>query len=194
MGQSTLNQAFEASRGFALSFRRDGEGELRRRYPFLDDALNRLLNPRIRRALRRHPFELARPNAFFLNALVVPATASVGRHVDATLQAPSGVPNLLPEWVSVIHLRAPRAGGELELLRGHQMVALLEPREGRVLHFRGDLLHGVRPVSAQAPVPRLSLVCESYRVPRASLSRLPRIRTHSRAGFHALVDQGLATS
>ncbi len=194
MGSSTLNQAFEASRGFALSFRRDGLGELRRRYPFLASAVERLTASRARRALRTHPFELGKPNAFYLNALLVPPGASVGRHVDATLRAPSEVPGLLPEWVSVLHLRAPESGGELELFRGDRLLAVLEARQGRVLHFRGELLHGVRAVDPGTDCARLSLVCENYCVPRAGLRRLDRIRTHSNAGFHSLVDQGLATS
>ncbi|MEM6733118.1 MAG: 2OG-Fe(II) oxygenase, partial [Myxococcota bacterium] len=107
--------------------------------------------------------------------------------VDATLRESSGVEGLLPQWVSVLHLRAPSHGGQLELWRGDQCLASLEPRPGRILHFRGELIHGVREVATDSSRSRLSLVCEQYWISHQALNRIPRYRTHSKAGFHALV-------
>ncbi|MEM6733453.1 MAG: hypothetical protein AAF658_17980 [Myxococcota bacterium] len=109
LGSSTLTGGFDASRGFAWSLRRDGLPELTARFPFLRPALDRFFRPMIRWHLRRHSLArpLKRPNAFYLNVLEVPAGAGVSHHVDATLRESSGVEGLLPQWVSVLHLRTP---------------------------------------------------------------------------------------
>lgn len=194
VGKSTLVGGFHESRGFAFTFTRAGEPALRARAPFLAPYLDRALDERRRRALlpllRRRRATLAPCNAFYLNLLIVPQGGRVGRHVDATLRAPAGVPGLVPAAVSVVYLIAPRArGGRLLLDDEGRPRAAIKPRAGALVVFDGRLAHQVEPFSGGPPGSvRASLVCEQYVVPDAALARLPALRLHSKAGFDAYLD------
>ena len=88
--------------------------------------------------LRKVPVRL--PNAWYLNVLLVGEGGNVGPHTDATLAGPAGVPGATPQVVSVLYLRVPDCrGGELVLAREGRIKGVVQPSEGALLHFRGDL-------------------------------------------------------
>ncbi len=189
---------FRASRGFAFIFTHEGRAPLEARFPFLSCYLARVLDPGSARGLLpwRERLLGARkervlPNAFYLNLLLLDAGTAVGRHIDATLQEPSGVPDATPRHVSVLYLQVPERakGGELCLLRDNVPVGKVRPREGMLVHFRGDLQHEVRPFTGGPEgARRASLVCEQYAFPPEALARIPSFRIQSKAGFAAYLD------
>ncbi|MEO1171056.1 MAG: 2OG-Fe(II) oxygenase [Myxococcota bacterium] len=184
---SPLRGTFSASRGFAFTLKSSGLATLRAKHPTLNRFLDRALDRRVRSQLRRGGWRPRVANAWYLNVLLVPPGASVGTHVDVTLRDASGVPDAAPELVSVAHL-IQSEGGALRLARGDRPVARLEPRAGRMLHFRGELVHAVDAVTGSEA--RLSLVMEHYRFDRSALARLPEFETHSRTDFGALLVNG----
>ncbi|MFL5318462.1 MAG: 2OG-Fe(II) oxygenase [Myxococcaceae bacterium] len=194
LDRSPLYGTFRATRGFAAIFRRDGVETLKSRLPELtpfidcvlsDDEANRLVPWLSRPFLRAPP-----TNAYYLNVLAVPPGAEVARHVDATLRTPSGDPTAIPTRVSVLYLVVPKAmrGGELRLHEGSRKVADVRPREGTLVHFRGDLAHEVLPFTSDDPSAlRLSVVCEQYALSEGALERLDPFRLQSKAPFDAYV-------
>ncbi|MBU8897096.1 2OG-Fe(II) oxygenase [Corallococcus sp. H22C18031201] len=198
VARSPLMGTFRASRGFAFIFTHEGRAALEQRFPFLGPYLSRVLDPQSARGL--WPWRerwwgarpgRPRPNAYYLNLLLLDAGTEVGRHIDATLQEPSGVPGATPEHVSVLYLQVPEKarGGALHLLRDDRTVGEVKPRPGMLVHFRGDLQHEVRPFTGGTPgEQRASLVCEQYTFPPEALARLPALRIQSKAGFAAYLD------
>lgn len=195
VGRSTLAGSFRHSRGFALTFTRDGVAALEQRFPELAPFLARVLEDETalasfgQRVLRRAPHP--RPNAFYVNVLLIGDGGEVGRHTDATLRGPSGDERVLPVRVSVLYLRTPPSmrGGALSLYRGSRRVGVIHPREGALLHFRGDLLHEVgRTEGLGVEAVRASLVCEQYALEPEALARVPSLQVQSRAGFAAYLD------
>lgn len=198
VARSPLMGTFQASRGFAFIFTHEGRATLEARFPFLVPYLARVLDPasatgllpwhqRLWGSRRERPV----PNAFYLNLLLLDAGRGVGRHIDATLQEPSGVPDATPRHVSVLYLQVPERarGGELRLLQQDSLVGEIRPREGLLVHFRGDLQHEVRPFTgSQGGASRVSLVCEQYVFPPEALARIPAFRIQSKAGFAAYLD------
>ena len=186
LAQSPLKGGFQASRGLAFTFTHDGIPELTRRFPELDAFLSW--------ALSRQPtflpfplnwlFPRRAPNAFYLNLLLLGPEGAVSKHVDGTLRQVSGLPALLPEFVSVLYLQTPPedGGGELVLSSGNKEVARIKPQTGMGVHFRGDLLHEVTVLRHSL---RVSLVCEQYAVPDEALKRIPSLLLHSKAPFSA---------
>ncbi len=191
VGRSTLAGPFQASRGFAVIFTAAGVARLSERFPALGPYLAQVLGAPAVRALT--PFWRRRlpriPNAWYLNVLLVAQGGSVGRHVDATLRTPAGVPDAVPEVVSVLYLQVPAAaGGALTLHAPGWPVAVVRPRENALLHFRGDLAHAVLPFDGAPGQLRASLVIEQYHLPDDALARLPECQVESRAGFAAFLD------
>jgi hypothetical protein len=190
VGSSPLLGTFAASRGFALTFTSEGREELVERFGFLSPFVERALHPRAYRGLWGmrervvHALADMRPNAFFLNLLLVPPGTGVGPHVDATLQPRIRV-DTTPRVVSVLYLQVPSGGegGRLVLRRGGAVVGEIQPREGLFVHFRGDLTHEVTPLAGDAGDIRASLVCEQYCVAEALLERLPRFAVKSQGRF-----------
>ncbi len=199
VGRSQLMGTFQGSRGFAFIFTEAGRATLEARFPFLREYLALAMEPASWRGLlpwRERLFgprpERRRPNAFYLNLLLVEPGKSVGRHIDATLQGPSGVEGAVPEHVSVLYLAVPRGanGGELVMTRGQEWLGVVRPREGMLVHFRGDLMHEVRPFTgALEGALRASLVCEQYAFEPEALARLPEFRIQSKAGFTAYLEE-----
>lgn len=188
IGPSPLRGTFEASRGFAITFKDTERGALCKRFSCLDAYLARVLAPGLRFKLGALPGMRGpqRPNLFYLNILVVPPGAAIEPHVDVTLRERTGIPTLVPQWVSVAYLRVPNTGGgALVLADGPRYLARLEPRLGRVLHFAGHLRHGVERVEPGAGESRISLVCECYRVPKDVLATFGSYEVRSFAGFGA---------
>ncbi len=195
---SPLTGSFQASRGFAFSFTEEGRATLLSRFPFLSDYLALVTDPATTRGLlpwRERLFgpsqERRRPNAFYLNLLLLQEGKSVGRHIDATLQEPSGVKGAVPEHVSVLYLEVPAKarGGELHLLRKDVSLGKVRPRPGLLVQFRGDLQHEVQPFTGGPEgAVRASLVCEQYAFAPEALARLPAFQIQSKAGFAAYLD------
>jgi len=198
VARSPLMGTFQASKGFAFIFTEEGKATLLERFPFLADYLSLVMEPATTRALlpwRERLFgprkERLRPNAFYLNLLLLEAGKGVGRHIDATLQDPSGVRGAVPEYVSVLYLTVPSdvQGGGLHLLREDQTVGTIRPRPGLLVQFRGDLQHEVQPFTGgEAGAVRASLVCEQYAFEPEALARIPTFRIQSKAGFAAYLD------
>lgn len=192
VGPTTLNGPFASSRGFAVTFQEAGVPEVLARWPVLGPHFRALRGrPAVRALTPWFQRTEALPNAWYLNLLLVGEGGAVGRHVDATLRIPSGVDDLLPLVVSVLYLAVPPAerGGRLRILDRDEVLGVVEPREGRAVHFRGDVPHDVEPLVG-LPEGRLraSLVLEQYHVPPEGLARLPVFELDSRAGFGALLD------
>lgn len=198
VARSPLMGTFQASRGFAFIFTEAGRATLEERFPFLTDYLALVTDPATTRGLlpwRERLFgprpERPRPNAFYVNLLLLEAGKSVGRHIDATLQEPSGVQGAVPEHVSVLYLRVPEGarGGALHLLRDDRPIGQVRPRPGMLVQFRGDLQHEVQPFTGGPEgALRASLVCEQYAFGPEALARLPTFRIQSKAGFAAYLD------
>lgn len=198
VARSPLMGTFRGSRGFAFIFTESGRSTLEQRFPFLGDYLARVMDPEGVRGLlpwRERLFgprvERRRPNAFYLNLLLLEAGQGVGRHIDATLQGPSGVPDAVPEHVSVLYLHVPEGmkGGALRLAHDNQPVGEVRPRPGLLVHFQGHLQHEVEPFTGGPEgTQRASLVCEQYAFPPEVLARLPELRVQSKAGFAAYLD------
>ncbi|WP_224246100.1 2OG-Fe(II) oxygenase [Hyalangium gracile] len=198
VARSPLMGTFQASKGFAFIFTEAGQATLLERFPFLSAYLSLVQNPATTRGLlpwRERLFgarkDRLRPNAFYLNLLLLEAGKSVGRHIDATLQDPSGVPGAVPEHVSVLYLEVPTGaqGGALHLLREDQSVGKVHPRRGLLVQFRGDLQHEVQPFTGGPEgALRASLVCEQYAFGPEALARIPAFRIQSKAGFAAYLD------
>jgi len=198
VASSPLMGTFQASKGFAFIFTEAGRATLLERFPFVADYLSLVMEPATTRGLlpwRERLFgprkERLQPNAFYVNLLLLEAGKGVGRHIDATLQEPSGVPGAVPEHVSVLYLTVPSGaqGGALHLLRGDQPVGRVRPRPGLLVQFRGELQHEVQPFTGGAEgAVRASLVCEQYAFGPEALARLPAFRIQSKAGFAAYLD------
>lgn len=197
VGASTLAGSFQASRGFGVVFTLAGVEALCARFPFLVPFWEIARAPAPERQLLPLPQRWwhtpAAPNAFFLNLLSLGPGAEVGRHVDATLAKPSGVRDATPEVVSVLYLSVPKGsrGGRLILdeERSARDVGALVPREGTLIHFRGDLAHRVEAFSAPGSgALRASLVLEQYHLPEDAIARLPAFQVQSRAGFSAYLE------
>lgn len=190
IGQSQLVGAFEATRGFGLACHRSALSEALARVPWLapfvalaldDERRHRLLRPSLFDRVGASVF--GDVNALYVNVLVVPPGGFVARHVDSTLGTADGDDRVVtPLAVAVLYVDVPAdlAGGDLRLFRGDDVIAAVTPRVGRFVLFNGALGHEVTATTATAP--RISCVCELYRLPRVRLARLPRVRLQSQ-GF-----------
>lgn len=178
VGDSPLTGTFSASRGFAVTF--TDATRVRERFPelvpYFDLIGGHSLTPLLARLKLR--YERRTAEAFYFNLLSVPAGAGVGRHVDATLDWVSGKKGTTPQMVSVLYLETP-PGGRLNLWRGEQQVASIEPQPGMCVRFRGDLGHAVEAVDAGADRARVSLVCEHYAFTDEQVARLEPVTVRS---------------
>ncbi|WP_008309301.1 2OG-Fe(II) oxygenase [Leptolyngbya sp. PCC 6406] len=163
---NNLNRDFVGTRGFSVVFKPSGRSALDQRFPFFKPYLDRALQPTC--------------NAFYLNPLMLQQGSRVDPHIDRSLRAycKTIAP---PLHVSVLYVQVPRelVGGELVLRRGSQSVGRITPKLNLLLHFQGDLTHGVNAVTS--PGTRLSLVCEQYCLEEKELWDIPEFRIESRA-------------
>lgn len=201
IGESQLVGGFVTTRGFGIACHADAIVDAVARAPFLAPFVDVALDPSLRR--RARPPELvdrvlgaffADVTACYLNVLVVPPGGAVERHVDATLGVVSGDPRaLVPRVVVACTVEVPPdlQGGQLRLYRGDDMTAAIDPRPGRLVCFDGRLAHEVTATSASGP--RVSCVAELYRLPRARLRALPRLRVQSN-GFAAVLARASASA
>lgn len=193
VSRSTLAGSFRSSRGFGVAFTLTGRARVEERWPvlapFLAQVLDRGSQARIRWAWRR-AHSPTPANAFFLNVLLLGPGGGVGRHVDATLRAPSGVADAVPKQVSVLYLQVPfTRGGELVLSDDRRRRAIIRPRSGALVHFDGALAHEVLPFEHPAPdALRASLVLEQYAFAPEAIARLPKLEVQSKGGFSAYLE------
>jgi hypothetical protein len=162
----TLNRDFVGTKGFSVVFRHDARAEVERSFPAFAPFLARVLRPDC--------------NAFYLNPLWLQRGSRVDPHVDRSLR--SYCKSVLPPvTVSVLYVAVSPAleGGELVLARGRRVLARVQPVEGTLLHFDGDLTHSVEPLRAAGE--RLSLVCEQYALEPDESEQIPAFALETRA-------------
>jgi hypothetical protein len=196
LSDSPLKGSFEATRGFAVTFRRDGLAAVEAQFgfllPFLACALDRTSHKRAQRRPRLFP--VVEPNAFYLNLLVVPSGAAVDRHIDATLSPAEEPDALIPVAVAVAYVQVPNdlVGGALVLDNPRGERAEVTAVEGRFVMFAGHYAHRVTTVESSGT--RMSWVLEQYALRETDLAQVPRVRIHSRAGFAAYLRGARLTS
>jgi hypothetical protein len=219
LGASQLDGGFCATRGFGVACHARAVDAAVARVPLLGPFVDIVMEPALwDRLLRPTLLERAAAallgsiNALYLNVLVVPPGAGVGRHVDATLgvatapPAPTAArrrgagqggappPPPSPRLVVVVYVDVPDdlAGGALRLFRGDagvdDPVAVVAPRAGRLVAFAGGLGHEVTMTTSPSGASRISCVAELYALPPGRLRRLPRVRLQSH-GFAAVLSR-----
>jgi hypothetical protein len=209
LGSSQLGGGFSATRGFGVACHAravdDAVARVPALGPFVDVALDDALLARLLRpnALERAALALfGAVNALYLNVLVVPPGAEVGRHVDATLGVATARPGdrdapRAPRAVCVVYVDVPAdlQGGLLRLFHGGPTddgddapLAVVAPRAGRLVLFRGGLGHEVTRTASASSACRVSCVAELYALPAGRLRRLPRVRLQSH-GFAAVLER-----
>lgn len=173
LAETDLNARFRGTRGFRVLFRREGLPQVLRDFPRFAPYLERVLHPRC--------------NGFHLNPLVIERGVRVEPHRDLSLG--SWLHPLTPDFpvkVSVLYVDRPEglAGGQL-VLHGRRPLATFDPRPNLLVEFLGSLRHEVTEVQSQgpSPPPRISLVCEQYRLTPAQLDRLPTYAVRTRRPF-----------
>jgi len=178
VGPSVLKGGFEATRGFAVVFRREGVARLCKLVPAVAPFLEAAC-------------ELPTTNAFYLNLLVVPRGASVAPHEDGTLTTFCGLARGAPVRVTVLYLDVPSTGGALRLHRRIAPDTVVTPVIGTVLHFRGDLTHSVDEVIDGE---RMSLVLEQYALDARALAEVPECHVASEGHFARVLAEARAMS
>jgi hypothetical protein len=201
VGESQLVGGFVTTRGFGIACHARALVDAVARAPFLAPFVDVALDPGLRRRARppdvtERVFGAVFPDvtALYLNVLVVPPGGAVERHVDATLGVVPGDPRtIVPRVVVALYVDVPAdlRGGLLRLARGADVIAEVEPRPGRLVCFDGRLAHEVSATSASSA--RVSCVAELYRLPRARLKVLPRLRVQSN-GFAAVLARASTSS
>lgn len=177
VGENVLSDAFAGTRGFGIKFRHDAIGALRDWLPWTRAYFDLVLRDAVARQFAATDAEhAALPNAFYFNALIVPPGAGTDLHVDRTLDAHTPASH-----VSVLYLETvPPPGGQLFLYDGTWPVAIVHPRPGMLVHFRGSLEHGVSKTQVSSGE-RISLVCEQYTLPAESLAECPYLEVVAHA-------------
>ena len=163
---NNLNRDFVGTRGFSIVFRRTAMARVAAEFPWSRAYLERALRPDC--------------NAFYLNPLQLEQHSHVAPHIDRSLR--SYVLDVLPPLaVSVLYVEVPAGmrGGRLTLRRGKRFLGRIEPQDGLLVTFDGDLEHAIERVDT--PGLRLSLVCEQYALDADELEQVPEYRIESRA-------------
>jgi hypothetical protein len=162
---NNLNRDFVGTRGFSVVFHRAALARVVAEFPAFEPYLDLALR--------------ADCNAFYLNPLQLERGSRVDPHIDRSLRAyrPEIDP---PLGVSVLYIDVPAAlqGGALVLQRGKRRLGRITPRVNLLVHFDGDLTHSVERL--ESPGPRLSLVCEQYRLTEGELEQVPSYAIESR--------------
>jgi hypothetical protein len=167
IGGNVLSDGFAGSRGFGVKFRREALGRVLDWLPWTRRYFDRVIEHVPARRLVRGD-DGAPPNAFYFNALVIPPGRGTALHIDRTID--NRTPAAL---VSVLYLTVTAPpGGRLFLYDGRWPLGIVHPRPGMLVHFRGDLRHGVSETSP-SDGDRISLVCEQYCLPEAALRQCP---------------------
>jgi hypothetical protein len=170
VGENPLSKGFAGTLGFGVRFRREALDTLVKLMPWTRAYFDKILDENVVRHFCAGRSEKSLPNAFFLNALVIPPGRGTSLHVD---HAPDG--RTTPTLVSVLYLQtATSPGGLLYLSEKTWPVGLVNPRPGMIVHFRGDLTHGVSNTPLSGVV-RSSLVCEQYSLTEEKIRSCPQL-------------------
>lgn len=162
MMENNLTAGFAGVRGFSLVFRSGSVDRVKADFPAFTPYLDQVLSNGC--------------NAFYLNALVLGATASVGLHIDRSLY-PYCETCGTPRYVSVLYVSVPdpMTGGVFLLRAGPGEIVRVKPERTKLLRFRGELPHQVTTVARGTEGLRVSLVCEQYDLDEAQLSSIPEL-------------------
>jgi hypothetical protein len=180
---SDLDHGFENTYGFSVLFQRS---QLERCLKLLPAA-----RPYLHRVMDR------KSQVFFMNPLVIHEGHGVGAHADKTLAsfvpANSRVP--FPYRVSVLYVGVPPnlRGGELVFHRNAFVRARFLPQVNTLVEFPGWLYHEVKPWKqvgwdGRAAAPRVSLVCEQYRLTPQLLQHVPDFHVETTRDFQGFLD------
>lgn len=180
LSASTLNARFAGTLGFSVAFRREGLEQVEAHFPEFSLYLRDVLHPR--------------GNAFFLNPLVIYEGGHVAPHVDRSLKSWT-VPDMppYPLKVSVLYVDVPSglAGGQL-ILHRYRPLATIQPKTNLLFQFQGKLRHEVTEVDRrEIKDPRISLVCEHYRLPPEQLERVPVFHVRTKRPFEDFLNTAL---
>lgn len=185
LAATDLNEGFQHSYGFTVLFQSSQRERVYALLPALRPYLERVLDPRCQ--------------LFFLNPLVIHEGHGVAPHADKTLL--SFLPKApYPQRVTVLYLSVPTEvqGGQLVFHRNALMRARVSPRTNLVVDFAGWLSHEVTAWKGEQP--RVSLVCEQYRLSSARLAQVPEFHLETTRDFAEFLSEaqqgsvgGLAT-
>lgn len=165
IGRNVLSSAFTHTQGFGAKFVRSARDPLQQWMPWLEPFFERIFAQS-----DRLPADIRQSNACYLNALLIPPGHGTGLHVDRSLNGRDS-----PSWVSVFYLEDGGAvGGKLFLYKNGLPLGYVIPRPGMLIHFRGDIDHGVSRTSPSSGR-RSSLVCEHYRLSGEAAENCPYI-------------------
>jgi hypothetical protein len=171
VGENPASEGLDGTRGFGVTFRREALDTLIKLMPWTRAYFDKILDENVARHFCAGRSEKSQPNAFYLNALVIPPGTGTSLHIDNTLDG-----RTTPTLVSVLYLETTTSpGGVLYLTEKTWPVGLVNPRPGMVVHFRGNLAHGVfnTPLSG---VVRSSLVCEQYFLTEEQIGSCPQLK------------------
>lgn len=184
LASSDLDQGFEQTYGFSVLFQRSQVERFLLMLPSARPCLEKMLRSDCQ--------------VFLVNPLVIHEGAAVAPHADKTLMSflPPGAKVPFPYRVSVLYLCLPPnlQGGELVFHRNALVKARFQPRVNSLVEFPGWLYHEVRPWKqtgmGQASTPRVSLVCEQYRLKPRLLEQLPEFHLESTRSFAEFLANG----
>jgi hypothetical protein len=168
VGENVWTNHFAGTRGFGVKFRREALGTLIKLMPWTRPYFDKILDENVTRHFCAGRSENSQPNAFYFNALIIPPGRGTSLHVDKTLAVTT------PILVSVLYLETTSPGGWLYLTEKTWPVGIVNPRPGMIVHFRGNLAHGVlrTPLSG---VVRSSLICEQYFLTEEEIGSCPQL-------------------
>ncbi|MFN8611936.1 MAG: 2OG-Fe(II) oxygenase [Vulcanimicrobiota bacterium] len=175
LAASDLDHGFEQTYGFSVLFQRTQVERFLRLLPSARPCLEKMLRPDCQ--------------AFLINPLIIHEGAAVGAHADKTLLSflPPGCKVPFPYRVSVLYLAVPEdiQGGELVFHRNALVKARFCPRVNTLVEFPGWLYHEVKAWTCKGPTdcPRISLVCEQYRLKSSLLEQIPEFHLESTRPF-----------
>lgn len=186
LGASDLDHGFEQTSGFSVLFHRSQTERFLKLLPAARPFLERVID--------------RKAQVLFVNPLVIHEGHGVGAHADKTLL--SFVPREhkvpYPHQVSVLYLALPPnlRGGQLVFHRNAFVRAQFQPQVNTVVHFPGWLYHEVKPWSqtgwdGTGGRPRVSLVCEQYRLSRQLEALVPEFHLETTRGFGEILEQTL---
>jgi hypothetical protein len=170
VGENQWVGGFAGTRGFGVKFRREALDMLMKLMPWTRPYFDKILDENVARHFCTGGPEKCQPNAFYFNALIVPPGKGTSLHKDRSLDGQT-----TPILTSVLYLETTTSqGGLLYLCEKTWPVGLVNPRPGMIVHFRGDLTHGVTNTSL-SDVVRSSLVCEQYSLTDEKIGLCPQL-------------------
>jgi hypothetical protein len=170
VGENQWVGGFAGTRGFGVKFRREALDTLMKLMPWTRPYFDKILDEKVALHFGAGRSEKSHPNAFYLNALIIPPGKGTSLHRDKTLDGQT-----TPMLTSVLYLETTTSpGGMLYLCERTWPVGLVNPRPGMIVHFRGDLMHGVTNTPLSGVV-RSSLVCEQYLLTEGKIGSCPQL-------------------